>query len=117
MRQAGIVAAAGIYALDHNVERLADDHTRARRLAEGLQAAGVPVDLEQVETNFVQVDVGALGLDTSDALARLAEEGIGLSMTPHPGVLRALTHLDIDDEDIDEAIERVPRAVGAPARA
>jgi len=117
MRQAGIVAVAGIYALDHNVERLADDHTRARRLAEGLQAAGVPVDLEQVETNFVQVDVGALGLDTSDALARLAEEGIGLSMTPHPGVLRALTHLDIDDEDIDEAIERVPRAVGAPARA
>src|SRR5207247_8566445 len=63
MRQAGIVAAAGIYALDHNLERLADDHARARRLAEGLQAAGVPVDLEQVETNFVQVDVGALGLD------------------------------------------------------
>ena len=117
MRQAGIVAAAGIYALDHNVERLADDHTRARRLAEGLQAAGVPVDLEQVETNFVQVDVGALGLDTSDALARLAEEGIGLSMTPHPGVLRALTHLDIDDDDIEQAIERVPRAVGVPARA
>ena len=117
MRQAGIVAAAGIYALDHNVERLADDHTRARRLAEGLQAAGVPVDLEQVETNFVQVDVGALGLDTRDALARLAEEGIGLSMTPHPGVLRALTHLDIDDDDIEQAIERVPRAVGVPARA
>jgi threonine aldolase len=117
MRQAGIVAAAGIYALDHNVERLADDHIRARRLAEGLQAAGVPVDLEQVETNFVQVDVGALGLDTSDALARLAEEGIGLSMTPHPGVLRALTHLDIDDDDIEQAIERVPRAVGVPARA
>jgi len=117
MRQAGIVAAAGIYALDHNVERLADDHTRARRLAEGLQAAGVPVDLEQVETNFVQVDVGALGLDTTDALARLAEEGIGLSMTPHPGVLRALTHLDIDDDDIEQAIERVPRAVGVPARA
>jgi threonine aldolase len=117
MRQAGIVAAAGIYAHDHNVERLADDHTRARRLAEGLQAAGVPVDLEQVETNFVQVDVGALGLDTSDALARLAEEGIGLSMTPHPGVLRALTHLDIDDDDIEQAIERVPRAVGVPARA
>jgi threonine aldolase len=117
MRQAGIVAAAGIYALDHNVERLADDHIRARRLAEGLQAAGVPVDLEQVETNFVQVDVGALGLDTSDALARLAEEGIGLSMTAHPGILRALTHLDIDDDDIEQAIERVPRAVGVPARA
>ncbi len=59
MRQAGIVAAAGVYALDHHVERLADDHARARRLAEGWHAAGLPVDLDQVETNFVQLDVGA----------------------------------------------------------
>jgi threonine aldolase len=117
MRQAGIVAAAGIYALDTNVERLADDHRRARRLAEGLHAAGVPVDLEQVETNFVQVDVGALGLDTSDALARLAEEGVGLSATPHPGVLRAVTHLDIGDEEIDSAIDLIPKALGVFARA
>ena len=63
MRQAGIVAAAGVYALEHNVDRLAEDHARARRLAEGCTTAGVPVDLEQVETNFVQVDVGPLGLD------------------------------------------------------
>ena len=62
MRQAGIVAAAGLYALDHHVERLADDHANARRLAEGLVEAGLPVDLEQVETNFVFLDVGALGL-------------------------------------------------------
>ncbi|HEX6679584.1 MAG TPA: hypothetical protein VF063_02955, partial [Gaiellaceae bacterium] len=109
--------AAGVYALDHNVERLADDHARARRLAEGLHAAGVPVDLGQVETNFVQVDVGALGLDGIDALARLAEQGVGLSLTPHPSVLRALTHLDIDDEDVDVAIERIPRALGVLARA
>jgi threonine aldolase len=117
MRQAGIVAAAGIYALDNNVERLADDHSRAQRLAQGLHAAGVPVDLEQVETNFVQVDVGALGLDTRDALARLAEEGVGLSATAHPGVLRAVTHLDIGDDDVEQAIERVPRALGVLARA
>src|ERR687887_230384 len=57
MRQAGIIAAAGLYALDHHVDRLADDHSRARRLAEGLAEAGVSVDLEQVETNFVQIDV------------------------------------------------------------
>ena len=117
MRQAGIVAAAGIFALDHNLERLADDHARARRLAEGLHAAGVPVDLEQVETNFVQVDVGALGLDGGDALARLAEEGIGLSGTAHPGLLRAVTHLDIGDEDIGRALELIPKALGVLARA
>jgi threonine aldolase len=117
MRQAGIVAAAGVYALDHNVERLADDHRRARRLAEGLHAAGVPVDLEQVETNFVQVNVGALDLDSSDALARLADAGVGLSATAHAGILRAVTHLDIDDDDVEEAIERVPRALGVLARA
>src|SRR3954453_9414556 len=104
MRQAGIVAAAGFYALDHNIERLADDHARARRLAEGLAAAGVPVELERVETNFVQVDVGALDLEASDALARLSREGIGFSMTPHHGVLRAVTHLDIGDDDIEQAI-------------
>ena len=62
MRQAGIVAAAGVYALDHHVDRLADDHARARTLAEALAAAGLPVDLEQVESNFVQVDLEPLGL-------------------------------------------------------
>jgi threonine aldolase len=117
MRQAGIVAAAGVYALDHNIERLADDHARARRLAEGLHDAGVPVNLDQVETNFVQVDVSPLGLGAEDALARLAEQGVGLSMTMHPTRLRAVTHLDIGDEDIDRAIELIPRALGVLARA
>jgi threonine aldolase len=117
MRQAGIVAAAGVYALERNVGRLADDHARARRLADGLVAAGVPVELEQVETNFVQVDVGPLGLDTSDALARLAEQGVGLSLTVHPTRLRAVTHLDVSDEDVDQAIELIPRALGALAPA
>jgi threonine aldolase len=117
MRQAGIVAAAGVYALDHNIERLADDHVRARRLAEGLYDAGVPVDLEQVETNFVQVDVAPLGMSTEEALERLSQQGVGLSMTMHPTRLRAVTHLDIDDEDIERAVELIPRALGALARA
>ena len=117
MRQAGIVAAAGIYAFDHHIERLAEDHARARRLAEGLHAAGVPVDLEQVETNFVQIDVGALGLDTADALERLARNGVGLSATPHPGVLRALTHLDITDDDVDRAVDLTPKALGVLSHA
>jgi threonine aldolase len=110
MRQAGIVAASGLYALDHNVERLADDHARARRLAEGWAAAGVPVDLELVQTNFVQVDVSQLGLDVDDALARLGDKGVRLSVT-RPGVLRALTHLDITDADADHALTAVPEAL------
>ncbi|TML67877.1 MAG: low specificity L-threonine aldolase, partial [Actinobacteria bacterium] len=96
MRQAGIVAAAGLYALEHHVERLADDHLRARRLAEGLVEAGLPVDLEQVETNFVQIDVAPLELARAEALGRLREAGVGLSATIHPTVLRAVVHLGID---------------------
>jgi threonine aldolase len=117
MRQAGIVAAAGVYALEHNIDRLAEDHERARRLGEGLGAAGVPVDLEQVETNFVQVDLGPLGLSPQEALERLREHGVGLSMTPHPTRLRAVTHLDVDDDEIAQAIELIPRALGALAHA
>ena len=60
MRQAGIVAAAGVYALDHHVERLADDHARARRLASGWPRPGLAVELDRVETNFVQIDVSPL---------------------------------------------------------
>ncbi len=112
MRQAGIVAAAGLYALEHHVARLAEDHARARRLASGWEAAGLPVDLDQVETNFVQLDVGVLGLDRSDALARLQDAGVGLSSTIHPTIARAVTHLDVDDEAIDRAIELAPRALG-----
>jgi len=114
MRQAGIVAAAGVYALEHNVERLADDHARARRLAEGWDAVGVPVDLDRVETNFVQVDVAALGLTPRDAVARLAELGVALSPTG-PERLRAVTHLDITDDDVERALELVPRALGTLA--
>jgi threonine aldolase len=115
MRQAGIAAAACVYALDHHVERLAEDHARARRLAEALHEAGLPVDLEQVETNFVQIDVGPLGLSQVDALERLRADGVRLSSTTGTK-LRAVTHLDITDEDIDRAIELIPRALGVPAR-
>jgi threonine aldolase len=116
MRQAGIVAAGCLYALDNHVQRLAEDHARARRLAEALHEAGVPVDLEQVETNFVQIDVGALGLQIPQAIEGLLGEGIRVSGTLLPGLLRAVTHLGITDEDIDRAIEAIPRGLGVPAR-
>jgi threonine aldolase len=117
MRQAGIVAACGLYALDHNVDRLADDHARARRLAEGWAASGVPTDPDRVETNFVQVDVGSLGLASGEAIERLAAAGVGLSGTVTPGVLRAVTHLDIDDDDVDRALELLPSALDVLVRA
>ncbi|HEY2326691.1 MAG TPA: GntG family PLP-dependent aldolase [Gaiellaceae bacterium] len=116
MRQAGIVAAAGIYALDHNIARLADDHTRARRLAEGWAAAGLPVDLDLVQTNFVQIDVQSIGLSTDDAIRLMEQEGVRVSVT-RPGVLRAVTHLDITDDDVELALDAVPRALGAHVRA
>jgi threonine aldolase len=117
MRQAGIAAAAGLYALDHNVERLADDHARARRLGEGWAEAGLPVDLEQVETNFVQVDVGAIGLGEWEAVGLLRDRGVLLSRTMRPGVLRAVTHLDIGDDDVAEALRLVAEALGSGVRA
>jgi threonine aldolase len=108
MRQAGIVAAAALYALDHHVDRIADDHARARRLGEGLAEAGVKVDLEQVETNFVQIDVGP---DRADAIERLKQHGVLVSTTVHPTVVRAVTHLDITDDDIETVLAAIPAAL------
>ena len=75
MRQAGMIAAAALYALDHHVELLALDHERARRLAEGWHAAGVPVELDRVETNFVQIDTSRLDLPRAEVLAPAPRRG------------------------------------------
>jgi threonine aldolase len=90
LRQSGVIAAAMLYALDHNVERLADDHARARRLAEAIGA-------EPPETNFVSIP------DEPGLEDRLREQGV-LVGNLRPGWLRAVTHLGIGDEDIDVAI-------------
>ena len=117
MRQAGMMAAAALYALDHHVARLAVDHERARRLAEGWHTAGVPVELDRVETNFVQIDTARLDLPRADVLAALRAAGVGLSPTYGPTHIRAVTHLDLDDADIDRALELVPEVLRAYARA
>ena len=96
MRQAGLLAAAGLYALDHNVERLADDHANAALLAEGLTASGYEV--EPVQTNMVYVQMG----DRAQALkAFCAKRGITLSAAPR---LRMVTHLDVSREQIEQVI-------------
>jgi threonine aldolase len=112
MRQAGIVAAAALYALDHHVDRLADDHRRARRLAEGLAEAGLSVDLDAVETNFVGIEAPV----GPEAEERLRAAGVRLGHL-RPGVFRAATYLGIEDEDVEQAISLVPEALGALARA
>ncbi len=116
MRQAGIVAAAALYALDHNVERLTEDHERARALADGLAAAGLPVDPEATETNFVALDAASLGLSVADARARIAEQGV-LAGALRPGVVRLATYLGIEDGEIERAVDAIPVALGAHARA
>lgn len=96
MRQAGLLAAAGLYALDHNVERLADDHANAQLLAEGLREAGFIV--EPVQTNMVYVQMG----DKAEAIkAFAAERGIKLSAAAR---LRMVTHMDVNRSQIEQVI-------------
>ncbi len=98
-RQSGIVAAGCNYALDHHVERLAEDHANARFLAEGLaELPGVKLDPAAVETNIVVADVP----DPAGLAARLAERGVEVS-TPG-GRLRCVTHLDVDRADVERAL-------------
>ena len=108
MRQSGIVAAAGLYALDHHVERLADDHARARRLAEGLATLpGIELDPAAVETNIVIFTVP----DAETFCAALATEDVAMSQFGARRV-RAVTHLDVDDEGIDRALAVAAQTLG-----
>jgi threonine aldolase len=103
MRQAGIIAAAGVYALEHHVDRLADDHANARRLAEGLAGLpGVKIDPADVQTNIVIFDVSGK-LDAAQTVARLLEHGVRMGALG-PRTVRAVTHLDVDRAAIDRAL-------------
>jgi threonine aldolase len=102
MRQSGILAAAGRYALDHHLDRLAEDHARARRLAEGLAPLGV-VDPGKVRTNLVPLDLTKAPLDAPELAAEAARRGV-LIAAMLPRLARLVVHLDVDDDGIDEAI-------------
>ena len=113
MRQAGIIAAGGLYALRNNVARLADDHRRARRLAEALAALpGLEVDLGSVQTNMVFAGTRGTGVPAADLVERLAAEGV-LCLDEAPWSVRFVTHLDVDDAGVERAIAGVTRVLGA----
>jgi threonine aldolase len=113
MRQAGIIAAGGVYALRHHVERLAEDHEQARRLADNLASVpGLTLDPKRVETNIVIFDVGPAGLDGDTFAARtLASHGVRFSVLG-PTTVRAVTHLDIPADGVGQAVAAAAAAVG-----
>jgi threonine aldolase len=114
-RQAGVIAAAGLVALEDGRERIPEDHARARRLAEALaEIAPGAVDPDMVETNMVFVHTEAVGLEPLDAIGRLAALGVGA--VPVPGAVRMVTHLDVDDDGIATAIDAWRSVVGSAAK-
>jgi len=107
MRQSGIIAAACEYALDHQLDRLADDHANARRLAEGLAGVpGIAIDPAEVETNLVYFDVTAEGLTAAALAAALLEKGVRVTDMGAKRI-RAVTHLDVDAPMIERAISTI----------
>ena len=113
MRQAGVLAAAGRYALDHNIERLADDHRRAQRLAEAVaEVAPDIVRTDAVETNIVPLDLTPTSTDAATVAASCRSDGVLVSVVG-PRRVRLVTHLDIDDAGVDRAITALRRALAS----
>jgi threonine aldolase len=112
MRQAGIMAAAGVYALRHHVDRLAEDHEQARRLAAGLALiSGITIDPTCVETNIVIFDVSGTGISGETFGSRTLEShGVRFSVLG-PTMVRAVTHLDVPPDGIERALDAVQAAV------
>ncbi len=113
IRQGGILAAACLYALDHHVERLADDHRRAKRLAELVKGApGVDVDPARIDTNIVFFELAPEGPTAAALALGLKERGVWMSAYG-PYRLRAITHLDVDDPGIERAGNALREALEA----
>jgi threonine aldolase len=107
MRQAGIVAAAGIYALENHVERLAEDHANARLLAAGLKEIdGIGLLTDPPDTNMVFFEVDETGMSTAEFLAAIQNQGVVMCAIA-PGQIRAVAHLDITSADIESALDAV----------
>jgi threonine aldolase len=109
MRQSGIIAAAGVYALQHHVERLAEDHDNARLLAQGL-AAIAGLSAEPVETNIVFFNVSEIGLSATELAKRTLTHGVRLNPVSKTRI-RAVTHLDVSRADIEEAVRVIEQVI------
>src|SRR5690606_17808197 len=106
MRQAGIIAAGALHALDHHVQRLADDHANALRFAEALaEMQGIELPRGLPQTNIVFFGVTRPGLDAAAFTGACREKGLDVSLLH--GRVRAVTHLDVSRDDIDRAIKIV----------
>ena len=111
MRQAGVLAAAGLYAIKNNVERLADDHKRAKRIADFLSSNDkIDIDLKSVQTNIVIFGFKDQKINTDAISLSLKNKGLLVSKGMK-GKLRIVTHLDVDDSDIDYAIQILEKAL------
>lgn len=105
MRQVGVLAAAALYAIDNNINRLKEDHEKTRKLYEGLKVLpGIKIDPEEVQTNMVIADISGTGMKQIDVLEKLRK--LSLLMTPErDNSIRAVTHLDVSMKEIEQAIE------------
>lgn len=107
MRQAGIIAAGGIYGLEHNIEHLSEDHANAKKLARVLsEIPCIDIDLDSVQTNIVIFDIARTGLQPTQVIERLMARRVRMSSYRGTRV-RAVTHLDVSSSDIDTAIAAV----------
>jgi threonine aldolase len=111
MRQVGIIAAAAHYALDHNIDRLAEDHGRAKKIAIALAAIDSSLlDPSKVHTNIVGLELSKIGITAADLTSRCKEAGLWISaLGPH--YARLVTHLDFDDAQCDQSIEILKRTL------
>jgi len=113
-RQSGIIAAAGIEALEHMVDRLAEDHQNARRLAEGIaRIQGLSLDLEKIQTNIVYFDMADDRFTAGKLVTQLADRGIKILQVA-PERLRAVTHYGISADDIDSALAVISEVMAGP---
>ena len=116
MRQAGVIAGAGLFALDNNIERLAEDHQNARRLAILLsEIPGIAIDRSAVDTNIVFFDVAATGLSGQELVDALRQRGTRVGARWRDTVIRAVTHCDVGRADIETAARQIGEIVAGRA--